>query len=111
MNERDYLRLKRQFTQDFETRLKALELIWLESSGGKKPPKEPTESSGATTERGNSAAAVAEFVRQWDGEPFSAKQVEAWITKVKGLSANRTTIIHKLRRMVNEGHLKLVTKG
>ena len=111
MNERDYLRLKRQFDDDYRQKLAALELIWQEVSGGKKPPKEPQDTSVSTAERGNSAAAVEDFVKQWVGEPFSAKQVEAWITQVKGLSANRTTIIHKLRRMVNDGQLNFVTKG
>ncbi|MFO0790183.1 MAG: hypothetical protein U0805_12090 [Pirellulales bacterium] len=111
MNERDYLRLKRQFEDEYKQKLAALELIWQEISGGKKPPKESAENNGNGAERVNSAAAVEEFVRQWNGEPFSTKQVEAWITQVKGLAANRTTIIHKLRRMVNEGQLQLVTKG
>ncbi len=109
MNERDYLRLKKQFADEYERKLQALELIWLESSGGKKPPKEQPE--GASVSRGNSAAAVAEFVEQWDGKEFSAKQVEGWIKSAKGLSTNRTTIIHKLRRMVNDGIIELAERG
>lgn len=111
MNERDYLRLKRQFAEDYESKVKALDLIWQEISGGKKPPKEPQEVNNAPAGRGNAASAVEEFVHQWNAEPFSAKQVEVWITQVKGQSANRTTIIHKLRRMLNEGEIDLVTKG
>lgn len=115
MNERDYLRLKRKFAKEYEGKLRALELIWQEVSGGKKPPKErkdqPEENGTTAAARGNSAAAVAEFVGQWKGDRFSAKQVESWIAETKGFAAHRTTIIHKLRRMLNDNELTLVSQG
>src|SRR5258707_949265 len=115
MNERDYLRLKRKFAKEYEGKIRALELIWQEVSGGKKPPKErkdqPEENGTTAAARGNSAAAVAEFVSQWKGENFSARQVESWIAETKGFAAHRTTIIHKLRRMLNENELRLVSQG
>lgn len=115
MNERDYLRLKRKFTKEYESKLRALELIWQEVSGCKKPPKErkeaPDDNGTTAAVRGNSAAAVAEFVGQWTGEHFSAKQVESWIAETKGFAAHRTTIIHKLRRMLNDNELTLVSQG
>lgn len=113
MNERDYLRLKRQFLDDYHKKLAALEIIWQESSNGKKPPREQSDLTGqSAAERGQSAAAVIDFVQHWDREkPFSTRDVEDWIRREKGSPANRTTITHKLRRLANEGHVDILQSG
>jgi hypothetical protein len=112
MNERDYLRLKRQFHEEYAKKLEALELIWQEASGGKKPPRDSEESKGgAAATRGFLADAIAEFARSHGPFDFSSKDFEDWLLKTKGHRANRTTVTHKLRRMVNEGELALAERG
>jgi len=113
MTERDYLKLKKQFLDDYHRKLAALEVIWEESSNGKKPPKEQSDLTGqSAAERGQSAAAVIEFLQHWDRtKPFSTRDVEDWIRREKGSPANRTTITHKLRRLANERHVVILQSG
>lgn len=111
MNERDYLHLKKQFADDYAKKVEALELIWQESSGGKKPPKEQVEGNVTSGARGYLATALEDFYKSWGAKEFSAKNFEDWLRRERNMHAHRTTVTHKLRRLVNDGALGLAARG
>lgn len=111
VNEREYLRLRRQIEDDAKRKLDALDLVW-------KMMRDPTngvrsDDDANPVKRGAIDASVREVLPQLNGV-FGPREVRACVEKKNPTLAgqvNRSTVSSALRRLAEEGLITVVQHG
>jgi len=104
VNEKQYLRLRRQIEDDYKKKLDALETVWRMVSD---PAAEPATSHP----RQNLMPLVRDAVATVDG-PFTQTDLQEQLAaKNPSASIRRSSLASALRRLVDEGVLEIVERG
>lgn len=111
MNEREYLKLRKDARDEYHRKLGALDTVW-RMSNGTAPPNPPSKSKVRSIdgERGNLVALVNQAVDAIEGE-FNAKDVMNRVRAVCGKEPDRSAVSHTLKRLEQSGKLVTVSAG
>ena len=111
MNEREYLRMRRQIEDDAKKKLEALELVWQMMRDPRNGPASDDDAN--PVKRGAIDAAVRKVLPHLSGtfQPRDViEMVEQRQPDLAGL-VNRTTVSSALRRLAEEKRLTVVEPG
>lgn len=111
MNEREYLRLKKQAKDEYEGKLRAIEAVW---SMARPSASKRRSAAGAQPGRRALKTAVLDAIRGMPvGEQFSTGDVVAALKESDedAGQASAASIASALARMVESGDIELVQKG
>jgi hypothetical protein len=109
MNERDYLRLKRQAEEECRKKLEALELVWEMAKGNASKEHAPF---AEMVERGDLREAILEAIRELTHD-FTVEHILAKIRAIDpalGERAKASSVSSALKRMVGND-IEIVVKG
>ena len=108
MNEREYIKLRKQIHEDFQKKISALDTVWEISNTG--PVPSMSDEPNKRQPKGVAGSYVTKAVNSFGTQEFTTKDIDDRISQ-EGHSANRTTISHKLKALVQEGVLRVISEG
>jgi DNA-binding transcriptional ArsR family regulator len=108
MNEREFLRLRRQLDEDYNRKVQALELVWEMACGPEPPPAHDTPDKVGKVAYSAEILAILSKI----SSVFTVKDVEEAIKRDRpDIKMDRSTISHTLKRAARDDQLAVVETG